>query len=41
VLQTGLASALGLALFLLSLVLAVAAARSRRTAPWHTYHLTS
>ena len=41
VLHTGLASALGLALFLLGLVLAVPAARSRRTAPWHTYHLTS
>ena len=41
VLHTGLASALGLALFLLGLVLAGAAARSRRTAPWHTYHVTS
>jgi len=41
VLHSGLASALGGALFLLGLVVAVAASRSRRTAPWHTYHLTS
>lgn len=41
VLHTGLASALGLALCLLGLVLAVAASRSRHAAPWHTYHLTS
>lgn len=40
VLHTGLASALGLAMFLLGLVLAVVAARSRRTASWHTYHHT-
>ena len=36
VLHTGLASALGVALFLLGLVVAISAARSRRTAPWHT-----
>jgi uncharacterized membrane protein YoaK (UPF0700 family) len=41
VLHTGLASALGVALFLLGLVVAISDARSRRTAPWHTYHLTS
>ena len=41
VLHSGLASALGVALFLLGLVVAVAASRSRRTAPWHTCHLTS
>ena len=41
VLHSGLASALGVALFLLGLVVAVAASRSRRTARWQTYHLTS
>ena len=41
VLHTRLASALGLALFLLGVVVAVAAHRSRHEAPWHTYHLTS
>ena len=41
VLHSGLASALGVALFLLGLVVAVAASRSRRTAPWHIYHITS
>lgn len=41
VLHTGLASALGTALFLLGLVVAATASRSRRPAPWHTYRLTS
>ena len=41
VLHAGLASALGAALFLLGLVVAVTASRSRRTAQWHTYHLKS
>jgi uncharacterized membrane protein YoaK (UPF0700 family) len=39
VLHAGLASALGLALVLLGLVVVFAASRSRRMAPWHTYHL--
>ena len=41
VLHVGLAYALGAALFLLGLIVAVAASRSRRAAPWHTFHLES
>jgi uncharacterized membrane protein YoaK (UPF0700 family) len=41
VLHTGLASALGAALFLLGLVVAATASSSRRPAPWHTYRVTS
>jgi uncharacterized membrane protein YoaK (UPF0700 family) len=41
VLHAGMAYALGAALLLLGMVIAIAASGSRRTAPWHSYRLAS